>query len=348
MAISRRRLIAVLTSILAATVVAVPGVWLFRPTEATPAPPAVELSAWTAGGSHRPDPKTATPAQVSSWFARLSSEDAVDLAVRYPHLVGNLDGAPLALRYTANRLQRPAWAGRQILALDTRGDGQVVEVLGDLATATRVSVLVPGVDDNLANFDTGHGGVVRRAPSWQARHLYEQARRFDPGTPVAVVAWLGYDPPEGVQRDALREDRAAAGANRLVSFVDGLVLGRPDLKVTVVGHSYGSTVAGLAASRLSDQVTDIVALGSPGMGVDERADLDTDARVWAGSAPDDWTRRVPGVRLFGVGHGTLPVAPHFGALPLPCADVEGHDGYFMPGTSSLRAMAEIAVGGDIR
>ncbi|MCU7728840.1 alpha/beta hydrolase family protein [Actinoplanes sp. KI2] len=337
-----------MASVLAATAVTAPSVWLFGPTAPTAAPPPADRSAWVADRLRPPDPTTATPAQISSYFAGLSPADATGLTIRFPRLVGNLDGAPVGLRYTANRLQRPAWSGRQILALDTRGDGQVAEVLGDLGTAARVTVLIPGVDDNLADFDSGHGGVLRRAPSWQARRLYEQARRLDPGTPVAVVAWLGYDPPEGVRRDALREDRAAEGAIRLIRFVDGLVLGRPGLRVTLIGHSYGSTVAGLAASRLSDQVTDIVALGSPGMGVGKRADLHTGARVWAGSAPDDWTRRVPGLRLFGVGHGILPVAPGFGALPLPCADVEGHDGYFVPGTSSLRAMAEIALGGESR
>jgi hypothetical protein len=30
-------------------------------------------------------------------------------------------------------------------------------------------------------------------------------------------------------------------------------------------------------------------------------------------------------------------------LPLPCADVDGHDGYFEPGTSALRALAAISL-----
>lgn len=30
-----------------------------------------------------------------------------------------------------------------------------------------------------------------------------------------------------------------------------------------------------------------------------------------------------------------------GAIPLPCADVTGHDGYFVPGSSALRALADI-------
>ncbi|MEV6602108.1 alpha/beta hydrolase [Actinoplanes sp. NPDC051346] len=343
-----RRLVGIVASAIVAAAVGVPGAWLFGTTEPTQAMPPTNLTGWTADPLRPPDPVTATVEQVSGFFAGLSAADATALTLRHPQLVGNLDGAPLALRYAANRVQRPAWADRTILALDTRGDGRVAEVLGDLSTAERVAVLVPGVDDDLENFDSGHGGVLRRAQSWQARQLHAEMLRLEPGARVAVIAWLGYDPPEGVRRDAFREDRAAAGAIALERFVDGLVLGRPGLAVTVIGHSYGSTVAGLAAPRLSPQITDLVAIGSPGVGVDHREDLRTAATVWAGSAPNDWTRRVPGLQLFGVGHGTQPADPDFGALSLPCGDVDGHDGYFLSGTSSLRAMAQIGLGGDPR
>lgn len=342
------RSIGMVASVLVATAVGVPGAWLSGATAPTPATLPAGLEQWAADPVRPPDPVTATVAEVAGFFARLPAGDATALTVRHPRLVGNLDGAPVALRYAANRAQQPARGDRRILALDTRGDGRVAEVLGDLSTAERVTVLVPGVDADLAGFDSGHGGVQRRAPSWQARRLYSEMRRLRPGAPVAVIAWLGYDPPEGIGRDAFREDRAAAGALALDRFVDGLVVGRPALAITIVGLSYGSTVAGLAAERLSPQVTGIVAIGSPGMGVDDRTDLHTAATVWAGSAPNDWTRRVPGLRLFGVGHGTLPVDPDFGALPLPCGDVDGHDGYFVPGTSSLRAIARTGLGDDPR
>jgi hypothetical protein len=97
-------------------------------------------------------------------------------------------------------------------------------------------------------------------------------------------------------------------------------------------------------SALGPQVTDIVAIGSPGMGVPDVDAMATTAQVWAGSAPDDWTRRLPGVRVLGVGHGRLPIEKEFGAFPLPCDDVAGHDGYYRSGTSSLHAMAAIAAG----
>lgn len=343
-----RRSLGFVASAFVTAIVGVPGMVLFGATEAIPAAPLAGADQWMADALHPPDPATATVEQMAAFFAGLSPEDATTLTMRYPRVVGNLDGAPTALRYTANRAQRPDWAGRTFLTLDTRGDGRAAEVLGDLATAERVAVLVPGVDNALAGFDSGHGGVLRRAPSWQARRLYTEMLRVEPGAKVAVIAWLGYDPPEGVRREAFREDRAAAGAIALERFVDGLVLNRPGLAVTVIGHSYGSTVAGLAASQLSPQVTDIVVIGSPGIGVGDREDMRSSAMVWAGSAPNDWTRRVPGLRLFGVGHATLPFDPGFGAFPLPCEDVDGHDGYFVPGTSSLRAMARIGLGDDAR
>ena len=314
------------------------------PTRPVPAEAAAAtVGGWLADPLAPPDPRTATPAQVAGFFARTRPAAAAALTRRYPEIVGRLDGAPVALRYAANRLRDPRAAGRQILDFDDRGDGRIVEVLGDLNTAARVVLLVPGVDDTVADFVTGHGGVLRRAPSWQARQLSEQIREIAPAAHVAVIAWLGYDPPEGVRLAAIREDRAAAGAVALNRFLDGLAVGHPDRSFVVIGHSYGSTVAGLAAPRMTRQVTDIVAIGSPGMAVNSRSALHTTARVWAGSAPDDWTRRIPGVRLLGIGHGRLPTDPRFGALPLPSGDVEGHDGYFVPGTSALRAMALIAL-----
>ncbi|MDG6101586.1 hypothetical protein Daura_39010 [Dactylosporangium aurantiacum] len=225
-------------------------------------------------------------------------------------------------------------------------DGLAVEVVGDPATAATVVVLVPGVDTTAANFDRGLGGVQRRAPAWQARQLADRAaaRRPAGAAPVAVVAWLGYHPPRGIRLAAVREDAAATGAAALLRFLRDV----PAPRLVLVGHSYGSTVIGRAAARLDaglgGRVTDVVALGSPGMGVDRAADLHTTARVWAGTAAGDWTRRLPGLRVLGAGHGTHPGDPAFGALPLPVDGVTGHDGYFVPGTGSLDALAAIANG----
>jgi hypothetical protein len=321
------------------------GGWVFGPAD--PASAAVPgISSWRVdqvAGRSLPDPVTATPAQVAAFFDGLTDGQRGDLARRYPRIVGNLDGAPVDLRVEVNS-HRSAWAaGRHLLAYDTRGDGRAAEVVGDLDHADRIAIIVPGVDTRLDNFDRGQARHQRRSPVWQAHQLYDQVRATDPAARVAVIAWLGYDPPEGIGRDAIREERAKAGATALKKFVAGLVAYRPAAAVTVVGHSYGSVVAGLAAHSLDPAVHDIVALGSPGMGVDRAADLGAAARIWAGSSRSDWTRNLPGLRLWGAGHGTLPVEAGFGARRLPTDDVVDHDGYFVSGTDSLRALAGVVL-----
>jgi hypothetical protein len=239
--------------------------------------------------------------------------------------------------------QYAAWARdrRRFLEFDTRGDGTAIEVVGDLSTADRIAVVVPGVDSTLATFTSGLGGVARRAPATQARAVYDAARAADPAADVAVVAWLGYDPPEGIGLEAAREVRARAGARNLDAFARWLADRRPDARITLIGHSYGAVVVGLAAPALPPQVDALVALGAPGMGADDVADLHTRATVYAGLAKTDWVRRVPQVRLLGLGLGTRPSTPSFGATPLPTDGVDGHDFYFSPGTASLAAVAAV-------
>ncbi|MEV4630807.1 alpha/beta hydrolase [Micromonospora sp. NPDC049523] len=235
-------------------------------------------------------------------------------------------------------------AGRHFLAFDPRGDGLAVEVLGDLATADRIVLLVPGVDTTLRDFDRGLGGVARRAPAIQARHLYDQLRADDPRARSAVLAWLGYDPPNGLGWAAVRESSARVGAARLTALTELLAARRPAATITLVGHSYGAVVLGLAAPRLPAQVTDLVTVGGVGMGADRVDDLRTPARVWAAEAPTDWIHRIPQVRLFGLGHGTRPADPAFGAVSLPVDGVTGHDGYLAPGTGTIRAIALVTLG----
>ncbi|WP_326553059.1 alpha/beta hydrolase [Micromonospora sp. NBC_01813] len=250
-----------------------------------------------------------------------------------------LCGAALATAPDGHGDLLPATAGRQFLAFDTAGDGTAVEVVGHLPTARRITVLVPGTDNTLATFDRGLGGFTHRAPAVQARVLYGAAHRREPRT--AVVAWLGYDPPEGFGPAALRWDRAEAGAAELVRFVAEVCRRQPEATVVVVGHSYGALVTGRAAPELADCVTDLVALGAPGMGASHVDGLGTGARVWSATADGDWIRWVPQVRLAGFGHGTSPAAPSFGARPLPAERVDGHDGYLRPGSDTLGALADL-------
>lgn len=229
-----------------------------------------------------------------------------------------------------------SWTG-PVLAFDSRGDGRIVQSVGDIQTADRIAILVPGVDTTLANFATGLGGVQRRAPLWQAQQL--AAQLDDPRT--AVVAWLGYDPPEGIGLAAARSERAVAGAQELMRFVAALAAQRPAARITLIGHSYGSLVVADAARNLPAAVTDLVMLGSPGLDVGAVEDLGTAARVWVGRTGNDWTRRLPHVRLGSLGHGTDPSSAAFGARTLDVSDADGHDGYFVVGTRSLASIAGV-------
>ncbi|MFJ6616167.1 alpha/beta hydrolase [Kitasatospora sp. NPDC091335] len=331
-------------------------------------------AAWTADtslGLRPPDPAATTPAHVAAFFAGLGPAQQDALAARHPLVVGNLDGAPVVLRYRANALALAAErarelaraadpaltpqdhetareraeryralldGGRRILAFDPRGRGQVAEVYGDLATARRTAVIVPGSDIDLLRFDRASDPYG--TPAGMARALLDAT-----GRQTAVIAWAGYTTPLGLGPDAATEDLAEAGAPRLTRLLDGLAVStRPQAPPTLFCHSYGSVVCGLARPTPA-QASGVVVLGSPGMGIGSAADLDPDVPLWATARNgSDWIGDVPNVRLFGLGHGADPTAPGFGARPLPATGSHGHNGYFAPGTASLAAYAAVALG----
>ncbi|MFI8103842.1 alpha/beta hydrolase [Streptomyces sp. NPDC086023] len=300
--------------------------WASGTTQLPVIGPPAGTAAWRAAGL--PEPEAMTPVQTARYFAGLGERRRQELASAHPGVVGNLDGAPIALRYAANaRTAGARFAGQQVLAYDPRGRGQAVLVYGDLARARHVAVVVPGADVDAGNL----GRLVRKAT----------ALRGATGDRTAVVAWAGYTTPLGVGLDAAGGDLAAAGADRLVRFTEGLrAVGAAE--PALFCHSYGSVVCGLAAHRV--RAEDIVAVASPGMRARSAAELNTTARVWAAKDPTDWIGLVPHVEFAGLGHGPDPAGPGFGARRVPAGDARGHDGYFTPGTASLHAFAAIAEG----
>jgi hypothetical protein len=228
-----------------------------------------------------------------------------------------------------------AMRGKHFLSFDPRGQGEAIEVVGDLATATRVAVLVPGSDTSLTTFFSR--GTA--SPGGGAAALAAQTRRLEPGAHLAILAWLGYATPDTLSPAVMTSGDAGQGASALRPLVTGLA-DRGE-QVALLCHSYGSVVCGLAAPHLS--VTDIAVFGSPGMDAGSARQLDTGARVWAGRASGDWIRYVPHIQLLGLGFGPDPTAPAFGARPFSCGGT-GHSGYLRPGSMSLRNLAYIALG----
>jgi Alpha/beta hydrolase len=228
-----------------------------------------------------------------------------------------------------------ALRSEHFIDFNARGQGLAVEVIGNLARARRVVILVPGSDTSLATFDSR--GTA--SPGGAAVALAKQARELDPGAHLAIIAWLGYATPATLSPGVLTSGDAGQGAAALRTFVGDLA--RNGRQIALICHSYGSVVCGLAVPRLP--VTDIAVIGSPGMDASSAAALDTPARVWAGRGTGDWIRYAPHVQFLGLGFGPDPMNPAFGARIFD-AGSGGHSSYFRPGSISLRNLAYIALG----
>ncbi|MDI3420334.1 alpha/beta hydrolase [Streptomyces luteolus] len=287
-------------------------------------------------GAVRPGVPAPPPARVAA--------DA-PLAERFAaHRANAAEAARLAHAAGAERrataLRELAAPDRHFLEFDARGPGRTAEVLGDLRSADRVAILVPGSDTGIDTYARFRRGALA---------LHERL-----GPRVAVIAWLGYATPGTVSPEAITPGRADTGAAELRSFLDRLrAYGAPaGTPVALLCHSYGSVVCARAADGLGTpasgtRVTDIVLYGSPGTGFDRAAELRTRARVWAGRGAHDWIAEVPHARLelFGttVGFGPDPVTEAFGARRFDAGD-GGHSDYLEPGSTALDNLARIAVG----
>ena len=332
------------------------------------------------------------PAGVRTWWSGLSADERQVYLTAYPERLGALDGLPATDRDYANQLALRSFIGDNVnhrtdvdnpqqaaalmlldklegaenappnkrlylLSVDPNGDGKAAVALGNPDTAGHTAVLVPGVGTEL------HGirGLINRASL-----LQDAAIQQDPtGPPVAVVAWLGYDTPS-VDTDIVTAPfggKSEAGARALDGFVDGLRATHDSSPshLTVIGHSYGSTVLGEAASTGNGLAADdMIAVGSPGMRVENASEFNIDPRhVWAGAASDDTFVARPeanagwltGVPLVGgwlaegaVGiHGPGPHTPEFGANVLD-VDTSGHSGYWTPNSKVLASQAAVIVG----
>lgn len=232
-------------------------------------------------------------------------------------------------------------------------DGRVVEVLGDLANATQIALIVPGMANDLTDYE---GTLRPRAVSLHAE-MKRQAK--DPGR-VAVINWLGYDTPDlsplGLVRGA-GSAMARDGAKDLLDFLRELRTLAPSSVVTVIGHSYGTVVVGAAMRKGLDdkalRVRSAVVLGSPGMDANDRSELGSPGiPLWAAHAsrkkvgvgrgpkipwPSDWIPLVPV-------HGENPAAKGFGAKRFSADGARNHGDFLRPGTVSVRNVARISVG----
>jgi hypothetical protein len=199
-----------------------------------------------------------------------------------------------------------------LLGFGTSGIGQAIVAFGDPDAAATTVTYVPGVGTTLTS---ALGNSQRAAALWQ------QAHRFDPGMSLSSIFWLDYNAPQTSLTDIMTDLQigstadAVAGARSLAGFQAGLaaahVAGVPD-RTVLLGHSYGTLVVGEAAAHDGVHPDDIIFVGSPGVGVNQAAQLGIPAsHVWAGAnvndpvpdIPPDAMQQLPSVVEYGVTGG---------------------------------------------
>ena len=272
------------------------------------------LAAWLASG---PD-----AAMVAATMAGVASDVRAELARHQPEIVGSLPGVPLDVRIPANRILLAgldfalltriealeqaasaspwaAWASAAELER-LRNERAVVQQLG--ASGTNVVLLAADplrIAAWVGPLDAKHvvllapGVALAGSSAESALRAAQTMVRLDPTAgELAVVAAQVYESPPSIAAGA-SGSYAAAGGPAFADFAAGLPLAGSH--VTIVGHSYGSTVVGEALRRglIGELVGggDLVILGSPGVGADTVAGLGVDpGRVWVGLDPNDEIR----------------------------------------------------------
>ncbi|GAA3004660.1 hypothetical protein JCM13580A_50790 [Streptomyces drozdowiczii] len=262
-----------------------------------------------------------------------------------------LQGALKGMQAIQDRFDRTGEKGlpeAYLLGFDPTGlgDGKIILANGNPDTADHVGVWVPGTK---ASLESTGGDLGRADGLWAASH------QFSPGQSISTILWLDYNVPDNVVPQATRGEYAAEGGPRLHDFLEGNRVaqqtadGTPS-HTTVVGHSYGSTVVGVAAQAGSWQdpkaADDYVFAGSPGVQADRAGDLGIGSEhVWAMSADavDDWIVREGG-RTAGLGdNGIIPTDEEFGGNIMK-SDARSHKEFYDEGSLSLANQAAVIAG----
>lgn len=158
------------------------------------------------------------------------------------------------------------WGAAEWDRTELGGGGVETQELGGSTLAPAAFVLHPantfGDTDAPKHIITVVPGVGSSTPDGEHAAL-SRAATLHQETGATVVAWQGYTAPANITA-GLASGPARAGAKALVEYQSQLRSAYPDARLTVVGYSYGSVVAGHAAASNVEADT-IVFAGSPGV-----------------------------------------------------------------------------------
>jgi hypothetical protein len=247
---------------------------------------------------------------------------------------------------------------RQLLLLDLGQErAQAAIANGSVQTATNVAVFVPGMTTTVDKFMKAYDSQMRSLRE-KAELESSQAHPNQTAPTTATVTWIGYQAPQWADvldpvKSVANIDLAEKGAAHLVPFLQGIGAARDhDAHLTLMGHSYGSTTAGLAL-RQETGVDDAVFFGSPGLGTSHIQDL----RLAPGHAyyiEAKWDG-VGDLATFGIDPSHLDGIRHASAAESTVTDpvtgqarhfngVTGHNSYLVDDSTSQYNMS-VVVGG---
>ncbi|KAA6214599.1 hypothetical protein CP973_36640 [Streptomyces albofaciens JCM 4342] len=316
------------------------------------------------------------PKDAAAWWKGLDETSRQEYVDLYPKQIGKANGLPSGVRDDANRIALEqdlsmatasdqavpgipeykhnlqtlkeeldrndgAKGNKQLYLLDFEGsdDGKAVIAMGNPDTADNVGVQVPGTATTM---DSTRGQLARIGK------LQDSAQSADHSAETSMIYWLGYDAPEVPLAEAPNlgiagTGRADEAAPHLRDFTHGLRAsheGPERANLTVLGHSYGSSVVGDADSGGDGLDADrISVVGSPGVTVGKASDLHVGAdNFYTGLADDDRISLAQNLTL-----GPDPNQYGFGGTRF-ATDTSGHSGYWDEGSQSLTNQGAIIAG----
>lgn len=221
---------------------------------------------------------------------QIAATHSLELALQYPeraYFAMGFAGTGLTLQRFIDQTQhlkrtlntaRSQHPGQpyQLLTFGRHNDSLTAVVsVGDMNTADRVTVVVPGMFSHVGNVDTLIAGATN------IQHAAQQRTRADArasGTNTATIAFMGYDSPGLLQETRSRQ--AWLGGHELSRFLGALTAQSETARPTWVGtasHSYGSFTTGEALKVLDRPIQSFASVGSAGLAANtQREDLATE------------------------------------------------------------------------
>lgn len=228
---------------------------------------------------------------------------------------------------------------------DKLDDSQAVIALGNPDTADNLVVEVPGTSNSASDMPE----LVTIAEQTSAA-----MNAADSGANNVVIAYMGYDAPDTIAVAASsqygQEAAAALSADLLGYDAANTAVDGASPSLTVIGHSYGAYLDGLALSQSPEGLVDnFIYMGAPGLGVDNVSALNVDPQNVYGviNGLDPVPSLGSASNKMGSDFGPSPYSelggPIFGGQYLDGAPFGFHDYYGKP--AIVDELAAVAVAG---